>query len=90
MEDMESDPGLNASLPLAAIQRKVLHVKIGTLTLVVLLVVVCIAQKKPSQRRAGFQWGAGEPQRLDTTLADYKGIRAEDRSALVRILTPNV
>lgn len=56
--------------------------------MLVLLVVVCAAQRAPRQPKAGFQWDWEHPRLLDKAIADYKDIRSEDRSALMRTLIP--
>jgi hypothetical protein len=68
------------------IRRKVLVVKSGLFTVLMLLVVLAAAQRQPLQRTPPFQWGQGQQQELDKALADYNNIGAEDRAALLHAL----
>jgi hypothetical protein len=70
----------------AKIRRKVLAVKSGLFTMLIMAVVSSAAQTTPTHRTQKFQWGQGEPQELDTALADYKNIGAGDRAALLHAL----
>ena len=56
--------------------------------MLMLLVVVCAAQRTTKEPKVGFQWDWEHPRLLDKAIADYKDISSEDRSALMHTLIP--